>query len=78
MSLKVSKKDYLEINKFKNIKYLYTKIGVNINFNMLNIILKRNFENIHSMQKNLISTNLKKKAPKLQKGNFFVKKQHIF
>ena len=28
---------------------------------MLNIIQKRNFENIHSLQKNLISTNLKKK-----------------
>ena len=42
---------------------------------MLNIIQKRNFENIHSLQKNLISTNLKKKAPKPQKGNFFGKKQ---
>ena len=45
---------------------------------MLNIIQKRNFENIHSLQKNIISKNLKKKALKPQKGNFFGKSNTYF
>ena len=45
---------------------------------MLNIIQKRNFENIHSLQKNLISTNLKKKHQNHRREIFLEKSNTYF